>query len=213
MLVLHKLKGKETIETLLPKIQNKVRARLEMSLSLAGFKMDFPKEIILVAFKEERILQVYTKDYTGIKLLKEYPFTAYSGNLGPKLKDGDRQIPEGIYKVEYLNPNSLYYLSIKINYPNEFDKSKTQFSNIDEMGKDIFIHGKAATIGCIPIGDEAIEEVFVLTQKAINNEVKVIISPRDFRKNAKIPEVENIDWEDELYSLIKEELNAIHNKL
>jgi len=183
MPILNKLKGKETIETLLPKIQSKVWDRLEMSLGIAGFKMDFPKEIILVAFKEERVLEVYTKDYTGIKLLKEYPFTAYSGKLGPKLKDGDRQIPEGIYKVDYLNPNSAYYLSIKLNYPNEFDKSKTKFSSIDEMGKDIFIHGKAATIGCIPIGDEAIEEVFVLTQKATNNEVKVIISPRDFRKN------------------------------
>ncbi len=206
MPLLNKLKGKESIETILGKIENKVWDRLEMSLGIAGFKMDFPKEIILAAFKEERILQVYTKDYTGIKLLKEYPFTAYSGTLGPKLKDGDRQIPEGIYKVEYLNPNSSYYLSMKLNYPNEFDKSKTKFSNIDEMGKDIFIHGKAATIGCIPIGDEAIEEVFVLTQKAKNNEVKVIISPRDFRKNNNLPVIENIDWEDELYALIKEEL-------
>jgi murein L,D-transpeptidase YafK len=212
MPLLNKLKGKESIETILGKIENKVWDRLEMSLGIAGFKMDFPKEIILAAFKEERILQVYTKDYTGIKLLKEYPFTAYSGTLGPKLKDGDRQIPEGIYKVEYLNPNSSYYLSMKLNYPNEFDKSKTKFSNIDEMGKDIFIHGKAATIGCIPIGDEAIEEVFVLTQKAINNEVKVIISPRDFRKNNNLPVIENIDWEDELYALIKEELNTLHNK-
>ena len=101
---------------------------------------------------------------------------------------------------------------MKLNYPNEFDKSKTKFSNIDEMGKDIFIHCKAATIGCIPIGDEVIEEVFVLTQKAINNEVKVIISPRDFRKNNNLPVIENIDWEDELYSLIKEELNTLHNK-
>lgn len=212
MPILNKLKGKETIETLLPKIQSKVWDRLEMSLGIAGFKMDFPKEIILVAFKEERVLEVYTKDYTGIKLLKEYPFTAYSGKLGPKLKDGDRQIPEGIYKVDYLNPNSSYYLSIKLNYPNEFDKSKTKFSSIDEMGKDIFIHGKAATIGCIPIGDEAIEEVFVLTQKATNNEVKVIISPRDFRKNNSFPEIENIDWENELYQIIKEELNSLNNR-
>ena len=207
MPILNKLKGKETIETLLPKIQNKVWDRLEMSLGIAGFKMDFPKEIILVAFKEERVLEVYTKDYTGIKLLKEYPFTAYSGKLGPKLKDGDRQIPEGIYKVDYLNPNSSYYLSIKLNYPNEFDKSKTKFSSIDEMGKDIFIHGKAATRGCIPIGDEAIEEVFVLAQKAINNEVKVIISPRDFRKNNSFPEIKNINREYELYLIKKEELN------
>jgi len=209
MPLLNKLKGKESIETILGKIENKVWDRLEMSLGIAGFKMDFPKEIILAAFKEERILQVYTKDYTGIKLLKEYPFTAYSGTLGPKLKDGDRQIPEGIYKVEYLNSNSPYYLSMKLNYPNEFDKSKTKFSNIDEMGKDIFIHGKAATIGCIPIGDEAIEEVFLLTHKAINNDIKVIFSPRDLRKNKEYPEIEAIDWEIELYDSIKKELDLL----
>lgn len=211
MPVFNKNKGKETIETILSKIESKVWERLELKLGISGFKMDFPKEIIIVAFKEERILQVYTKDYSGVKLLKEYPFTAYSGSLGPKLKDGDRQIPEGIYKVEYLNPNSLYYLSLKINYPNEFDKSKTKFASIEEMGKDIFIHGKAATIGCIPIGDEAIEEVFVLTQKAMNNEVKVIISPRDFRKKDHFPEIENIDWEHELYTSIKEELHKLQN--
>jgi murein L,D-transpeptidase YafK len=143
--------------------------------------------------------------------LKTYPFTAYSGKLGPKLEDGDKQIPEGIYKVQYLNPNSSYYLSIKINYPNEFDKSKSKLSNIADMGKDIFIHGKSATIGCIPIGDEAIEEVFVLTQKAINYKVDVIISPRDFRTNPNFPNIENIEWENELYALISEKLCQLKN--
>lgn len=209
MPILKKIKVKETVDTVLSKIENKVWDRLETRLGIVGYKMDFPKEIILAAFKEEKILQVYTKDYTGIKLLKEYPFTAYSGTLGPKLKDGDGQIPEGIYKVEYLNPNSSYYLSMKINYPNEFDKSKTKFSHIEDMGKDIFIHGKASTIGCIPIGDESMEEVFVLTYKAIKNEIKVIISPRDFRKNGSFPEIETIDWENELYTLIKEELHSL----
>lgn len=212
MPLLYKIKGKETTESILNKIENKVWKRLERNMGIAGFKMDFPNEIILAAFKEERMLEVYTKDYTGIKLLKAYPFTAFSGVMGPKLKDGDRQIPEGIYRVEYLNPSSSYYLSIKINYPNEFDQAKTQFSSIDEMGNDIFIHGKAASIGCIAIGDEAIEEVFVLTQKAMKYEVKVIISPRDFRKNEVFPLIENIEWENELYMLIKEELDKLKGK-
>ena len=203
---------KETVETILNKIENKVSERLGMRIGTIGYKMEFPKEIILVAFKEEKILQVYTKDDSGIKLLKEYPFTAYSGKLGPKLRDGDRQIPEGIYKIEYLNPNSSYYLSLKLNYPNEYDKAKTKLSSIDEMGKDIFIHGKASTIGCIPIGDEAIEEVFVLANYAISKGIKVIISPRDFRKDDDIPEIENIDWEEELYTLIKDELNTLSYK-
>lgn len=211
--LLNKLNKKETVESVMEKIQGAVWEKLEIDLGIAGYKMDFPKEIILVALKEERILQVYTKNDTGIKLLKAYPFTAFSGKLGPKLKEGDKQIPEGIYSVEYLNPNSSYHLSIKINYPNEYDKSKTQFSNINDMGGDIFIHGKSVTVGCIPIGDEAIEELFVLTQKARVNEIKVIISPRDFRVNPKFPKIESIKWEDELYNLIYLELNMLNNNL
>lgn len=211
MPVISKIKGKETVESRIENIQENVWNRLEKDLGIAGYKMDYPKEIILAAFKEERILQVYSKDYNGVKLIKEYPFTAFSGQLGPKLKEGDKQIPEGIYKVEYLNPNSSYYLSIKVSYPNEFDKSKTEFTNVSEMGGDIFIHGKSATIGCIPIGDEAIEEVFLLTQKAINNNIKIIISPRDFRVNPDFPKIEKIDWENELYEIINNELKTLPN--
>ncbi|MEQ8909758.1 MAG: L,D-transpeptidase family protein [Vicingaceae bacterium] len=211
MPVINKMKGNETVESRINDIQEEVWGRLENDLNLAGYKMDYPNEIVLTAFKEEKILQVYSKDYNGIKLIKEYPFTAFSGELGPKLKEGDRQIPEGIYEVEYLNPNSSFYLSIKVSYPNEFDKSKTELSNFADMGGDIFIHGKSATIGCIPIGDEAIEEVFVLTQKAINNKVKVIISPRDFRTNTEYPSIAGIEWENELYELIEKEINTLPN--
>lgn len=209
--LLNKVKGKETVKSRIESIEKDAWNRLEKNLEIAGYKMDYPQEIILVAFKEERILQVYSKDYSGIKLIKEYSFTAFSGQLGPKLKEGDKQIPEGIYKVEYLNPNSAYYLSIKVSYPNEFDKSKTEFTNISEMGGDIFIHGKSATIGCIPIGDQAIEEVFLLTQKAINNDIKVIISPRDFRINSEYPKIEKINWENELYEMIHNELKTLPN--
>lgn len=211
MPLIKKVKEKETVESRIENIKNHVWDRLENDLGIAGYKMDYPKEIILAAFKEERILQVYSKDLTGIKLIKEYSFTAYSGELGPKLQEGDRQIPEGIYNVEYLNPNSSFYLSIKVSYPNKFDKSKTEFTNLSDMGGDIFIHGKSATIGCIPIGDEAIEEVFLLTQKAINNNVKVIISPRDFRINPEYPKIEGIDWENELYGIIDNELKTLPN--
>ncbi len=209
MPLINKMKGTKTVESRISDIQREVRNRLENNLILAGYKIGYPKEIVLVAFKEERVLHVYSKDNSGIKLIKEYPFTAYSGDLGPKLKEGDKQIPEGIYEVEYLNPNSSFYLSIKVSYPNEFDKSKTQLSNISDMGGDIFIHGKSATIGCIPIGDKAIEEVFVLTQKAINKKVKVIISPRDFRTNPEYPNIKDIEWEKELYGLIEKEIKTL----
>jgi len=202
-------KEKETVKSIINKIQSDVWDRLKRNLNLAGYKMDYPKEIILIALKQEKKLQVYAKDYNGTKFIKEYPFTANSGTLGPKLKEGDKQIPEGIYEVEYLNPNSSYHLSIKVSYPNQFDKSKTKFTNQAKMGGDIFIHGKSVTIGCIPIGDEAIEEVFLLTNKAINNGVKVIISPKDFRIDASYPEIEGIEWENELYDLISKALMTL----
>lgn len=209
--ILNKIKGKETVESRIEKLENNVWNRLEHNLNLAGYKMDYPSTIIIAAFKEEKILEVYSKDYYGIKKIKEYPFTAFSGKLGPKLKEGDKQIPEGIYKVEYLNPNSSYHLSIKVSYPNEFDKSKTEFTDLAKMGGDIFIHGKSATIGCIPIGDEGIEEVFLMSKKAMNNKIKVIISPRDFRKNSEYPKIEGINWENELYEKIEKELETLPN--
>ena len=210
--VMNKIKANETVESRIDEVQEDVSNRLKSHLNLAGYAMDdYPNEIILAAFKEEQTLQIYSKAYNRIHFIKEYPFTAFSGELGSKLKEGDRQIPEGIYEVEYLNPNSSFYLSIKVNYPNEFDKSKTKLSNISDMGGDIFIHGKSVTIGCIPIGDDAIEEVFLLTHKAINHGVKVIISPRDFRVNPEYPKIASIDWENELYDKIKNEIIVLPN--
>ncbi|MEM8526615.1 MAG: L,D-transpeptidase family protein [Bacteroidota bacterium] len=200
--------SKRTVGSVVNEIEQEVTRRLSPHFTNAGLN-DFPKEIVLVGLKEEQLLQVYAKTQNDIKFIKAYPFTANSGNLGPKLKEGDRQIPEGIYQIEYLNPNSSFYLSLKINYPNEFDKSKSQFANVSEMGGDIFIHGKAVTIGCIPIGDEAIEEVFLMAKKAFSHPIKVIISPRDFRKTAIYPNVASIDWEEELYRQIEEELNKV----
>ncbi len=208
MPLIHKIKGKQTVASRIDNLELQVSDRLRNSLESTGLT-ELPTELIIVVLKEEQVLQVYALVFGETKFLKQYPFTATSGTLGPKLREGDRQIPEGIYNIEYLNPNSLFYLSLKVSYPNEFDKSKTKFDHVSDMGGDIFIHGKSATIGCVPIGDEAIEEVFVLAQKAIGNEIKVIISPRDFRTNNEYPNVESINWENELYNMISEELEDI----
>ena len=200
------IKGKETISSVLSKIEPAVSQRLKQPLAKAGFT-NYPKKLFLVAIKEAQTLEVYGQQGSEIKLIKIYPFTAFSGQLGPKLKEGDRQIPEGIYKIQHLNPNSSYHLSLKVNYPNQFDISKTVFSDKKKMGGDIFIHGKAVTIGCIPIGDLAIEEVFVLAQNAMAEEIPIIIAPRDFRKEKPYPKIDEIDWEVELYEQIEESLD------
>jgi len=206
--ILNKFRGKETVQSLKEKIESTTLERLKADFEKVGLNQ-FPKKIIIVGLKEERKLEIYFEKENQIKQLKTYPFTAFSGDLGPKLKEGDRQIPEGIYKIEYLNPNSSYHLSLKVSYPNQFDKSKAVLDRRTKLGGDIFIHGKEVTIGCIPIGDQAIEEVFMLAQNAFNRTIKVIISPRDFRKNNVYPDIEKINWENELYQMIEKELKLL----
>jgi murein L,D-transpeptidase YafK len=70
-----------------------------------------------------------------------------SGKAGPKLREGDGQVPEGIYRIDGLNPNSSYHLSLKLNYPNDFDLEQARTEGRTELGGDIFIHGKAVSIG------------------------------------------------------------------
>jgi len=200
------MKGKETVESIVVKIEDGATSRLHLDLKKTGFT-NLPDEIALVAIKEDQILELWGRRDAKWVQIKTYPFTAFSGKLGPKLKEGDRQIPEGIYKIEYPNPNSLFYLSLKVSYPNEFDKAKAAEDGRTNLGGDIFIHGRDKTVGCIPIGDDAIEEVFLLASKKIQNKIKVVISPVDFRKKAVFPEILELDWEGELYEMIREDLD------
>jgi len=200
-----KVKGKATVTTVKEDLKDVVKKRLKSPLKSQGFD-DYPNKIAILAFKDERKLEVYGWKDNQPKLIKTYDFTAFSGFLGPKLREGDKQIPEGVYKMEYLNPNSSYHLSIKVSYPNDFDRRKGKLEGRKKLGGDIFIHGKAVTIGCIPIGDIAIEELFVLAS-SVKTGIEIIISPRDFRKNSQFPEIEGITWEKELYGPIQQALN------
>jgi len=166
-------------------------------------QVDQIESLTLIGLKEERSLEVWAQQQNGQReLIRTYPFTAYSGTIGPKLREGDGQIPEGIYRVEYLNPNSSYHLSIKIDYPNAFDREKGEADDREQLGFDIFIHGRSVTVGCIPIGDEAIEDLFTIVSQVGPKNSEVIITPVDFRKRDDRPEIEEIDWEDELYETI-----------
>lgn len=199
------IKGKETVNSVKEKLHNAVYNRLKPNLEQHKLT-NFPKKLLFLIFKEEQVFEIYFLKNGRYYLLKKYNFTGFSGSLGPKLKEGDRQIPEGVYTISYLNPNSSYHLSLKVNYPNTFDKQKAKTDGRTNLGGDIFIHGKNVTIGCVPLGDIAIEEVFLLAEKAINNQINVIISPRDFRQNKPFPTINSITWEDELYQQIKAEL-------
>jgi murein L,D-transpeptidase YafK len=124
-------------------------------------------DLFLRALKKERKLEVWAKNKNQdtFTLIKTYDFCESSGVLGPKRQEGDNQIPEGFYQVSNFNPHSTYHLSFKINYPN---KSDLFFADKKKPGNDIYIHGKCVTIGCIPLGDENIEELYLLAAKAKN---------------------------------------------
>lgn len=146
----------------------------------------------ILVFKNERMVELHAP---GWKSPRKYPMTAFSGTLGPKLREGDGQIPEGIYGIGYLNPNSSYYLSLKVTYPNASDRVRAKKDGRTNLGGDIMIHGKAVTIGCVPVGDDAIEDIFYLASAVGIKNVSIVIAPYDMRTGRK-PELERspLSW-------------------
>ena len=140
-----------------------------------------PKRIYLLAFKRERILEVWGANARGpYARLTTFPILAASGQLGPKRREGDRQVPEGFYRITHLNPLSQYHLSLRVNYPNAEDIANATVPR-NQLGGDIYVHGKNVSIGCIALGDSAIEKVFCLTALAGPSFRKILIAPKDFR--------------------------------
>lgn len=183
----------------------------KLSQSFAKAKVAFPpKEMTLVALKQEKKLELWARDDQEFRLIHTYRIKAASGGAGPKLRLGDKQVPEGIYRIVGLNPNSHYHLSMKLNYPNEFDLYHAAQEGRSQPGSDIFIHGKAVSIGCLAMGDESIEELFTLTAQVGAEHVKVVIAPHDPRR---YPLQARLGmqpyWTAELYQRISEEINGL----
>lgn len=130
-------------------------------------------EIFLRVFKHERVLQLWARSRPGdvFTLVHEYPVCALPGQLGPKRRMGDLQVPEGVYYIDHFNPESAYHLSLRINYPNLADRMRRQAL---ALGGDIFIHGGCETVGCVPIENDNMEEVYWLAVQAMDAGQKVI---------------------------------------
>lgn len=166
-----------------------------------------PSEIALVGLKAERRFELWASHRDVWRHVADYPITAASGVAGPKLREGDRQVPEGIYRIAGLNPNSRYHLSMKLDYPNDFDRRHAARDGRADPGSDIFIHGKAASVGCLAVGDDAIEELFVLTALVGRRNVKVVVAPFDGRRAPLLPPPDGLPpWTPELYRRIDEAL-------
>ena len=145
-------------------IENRFLIRtLEEGLVELSAKVGDP--IFVRIFKEESLLEVWMRSGDEYRHLKDYKICAYSGYLGPKLKEGDRQSPEGFYKVKkyQLNPNSKFHLSFNLGYPNKYDRAH------DRTGSFLMVHGNCVSIGCYAMTDEKIEEIYSLLEGALNN--------------------------------------------
>lgn len=136
---------------------------LTRDLAAAGLQWGAP--VFLRAFKSEQQLEVWIQDSLEFRHFRTYPICRVPGLLGPKRKEGDLQVPEGLYWIEVFNPKSSYHLSMGINYPNASDRI---LSDPQKPGGEIYIHGNCVSVGCLPITDEKIRELYLLTWEAKN---------------------------------------------
>ena len=141
-----------------PQLSSKVKA--EMSKK----KMRPESPVLVRIFKQESELEVWKVDASGkYALFKTYPMCRWSGKLGPKTKSGDRQAPEGFYHVSagMLNPNSQYYVSFNLGYPNRLE------SALGYTGEALMVHGACSSSGCYAMTDQGVGEIYAIVQKAL----------------------------------------------
>lgn len=141
-------------------------------------------ELYVRVFKEEGLLEAWVKSGNAEHsiLLKTFAICAKSGVLGPKRKQGDGQVPEGFYEISSFQPQSSYHLALKVGYPNKSDRLK---ATSKDPGGDIMIHGNCVTIGCIPLLDDPIEELYVLSVEAKNHGSVIFTDIYPFKFNEK----------------------------
>lgn len=148
--------------------ENLIDVDLEERLILLSAKVADP--VFIRIFKEESLLEVWIRSGAEYQHLKDYFICAYSGYLGPKLQEGDRQAPEGFYQVKkyQLNPNSKFHLSFNLGFPNQYDREH------DRTGSFLMVHGNCVSDGCYAMTDEKMEEIYALVEGALQKGQKYV---------------------------------------
>jgi hypothetical protein len=203
--LLPRVTGPRTVADVVAKYGPAARARLKPHFDKAGVTWP-PREIAFIVLKQERRMAVWARSgavsSSTWKFIRNYPILAASGHAGPKLRQGDLQVPEGVYRIEHLNPMSSYHLSMKVGYPNAFDRRMAARDRRTRLGGDIFIHGRNVSIGCVALGDPAIEELFTLVAQTGHSKVKVILAPNDLRVAGPVFHGTPPSWIRDLYSTV-----------
>ena len=171
------------------------------------------KYMYIRSFKYDGQMEVWVKNERKeqFKLFKTYRICALAGTLGPKRMAGDYQVPEGFYYINEFNPNSNYYLSLGINYPNPSDRV---LSDSLRPGGDIYIHGSCVTVGCIPVTDQQIDEIYILAAYAKNNGqdyIPVHIYPVRYSNNKSVAYLANLAKADVSLKLFAQNLESVYD--
>lgn len=209
--ILSKIRRTHSVSSRLNQFGDAARERWKPYFTRAQISYP-PNRVILVGLKDDKLLEVYASNSAGeTEFIRTLEICASSGTIGPKLSEGDLQVPEGIYKLSFLNPNSSYHVSLRLNYPNSYDQAKAKLDGRSNLGGDIMIHGKCVSIGCLAMRDEPVEDLFTLAADSGIGNIKVILTPFDLRAKqftqdlyAQMP-----SWTSELYDQIKLELEKL----
>lgn len=172
-------------------VRDLTRLSLSEQMRIRGFKMGSP--VFIRIFKEESLLELWLQDNNGqYRLYQKFPICIYSGELGPKQQEGDRQSPEGFYQVRInqLNPHSNYHLSFNLGFPNTYDRAHGY------TGSYLMVHGDCVSIGCYAMGDRQIEIIYVLVEEAlVRGQAYVPVHIFPFRlTNAKLDQYRDHRW-------------------
>ena len=169
-----------------------------------------PHELAFVVFKRSKRFNIYARQSSDQvwRFIRSFPIQAASGGPGPKLKAGDRQVPEGVYRIVGMNPRSRFDLSLELGYPNQFDRQHAKVDHRQHLGGNIFIHGGSRSVGCIALGNKAIEQLFPLVYAVGEHHVTVIIAPDDLRQDLPLPVDKPTAWLPTLYARLKAVLSA-----
>jgi len=172
-------------------------SRLDELLTIKGVTRG--NSVFIRIFKAERELELWMGRAERFTLIKTYPICAFSGTLGPKLREGDRQSPEDFYQVNQgaLNPNSAYYLSFNLGFPNAYDRAHRR------TGSYLMVHGACVSIGCYAMTNAGIEELYGLVQAALSNgQGRVQVHAFPFRMSASnIDRYSDHEWIDFWWNL------------
>ncbi|HEY0057768.1 MAG TPA: L,D-transpeptidase family protein [Flavisolibacter sp.] len=203
------------LQRMLPRPGDAIKRRLDtIQKQFRAKNLEWPFNYMYIrSFKYDGQLEVWVKDNRKepFKLFKTYKVCALAGSLGPKRMEGDYQVPEGFYYINELNPKSNYHLSLGLNYPNASDRILSDF---ERPGGDIYIHGSCVTVGCIPIKDDQIEELYILAAQAKDRGqdfIPVHIFPIRYSNKKSVAYLEQLAKTDASLKVFSDRLESVYD--